>query len=198
MKAIAASLNQQTIDNLAAYYASLRPEQPASAKNTPRKPAPVLLENRVVSGLDQATIADIATYYASQRPAQPDTAKYPAPRYVPALVRAAAPVDGLSPGGIISFRADDPGTTAEQTTRSVSAATSAARESYWTGSTHETRRRRVHRLPHSHEGRVAEEPIENGVPAGHLFPVPQGPSRPNVSLVAHADARRQGGLHGLS
>ena len=63
MKGIAASLDQQTIDNLAAYYASLRPEQPASAKNTPRKPAPVLLENRLVSGLDQRTIDDIASYY---------------------------------------------------------------------------------------------------------------------------------------
>src|SRR6516165_7887288 len=42
MKGIAASLDQETINNLAGYYASLRPEQPASGKNTAAKPAPVV------------------------------------------------------------------------------------------------------------------------------------------------------------
>ena len=137
MKAIAASLDQQTIDNLAAYYASLRPEQPSSAKNTPRKPAPVLLENRLVSGLDQAAIANIAAYYASQRPAPPDTAKYPPPRYVPALVRAAAPVGELSPGGIISFRPDDPGRTVEQNNAVCLNCHERGERTMWQGSPHE-------------------------------------------------------------
>ena len=153
MKAIAASLNQQTIDNLAAYYASLSPEQPASAKNTPRKPAPVLLENRLVSGLDQAAIANIAAYYASQRPAQPDTAKYPPPRYVPALVRAAAPVGGLSPGGIISFRPDDPGRTVEQNNAVCLNCHERGERTMWARKPARGARPRLYQLPHGHEER---------------------------------------------
>ncbi len=75
MKGIVASLDQQTIDNLAGYYASLRPAQPSSTKNTPAKPAPVLLRNGLVASLDQRTINDIASYFASQPPARPNTRK---------------------------------------------------------------------------------------------------------------------------
>ena len=139
MKGIAASLDQKTIDNLAAYYASLRPEQPASAKSGPRKPAPVLLENRLVSGLSQRAIDDIASYFASQRPARLDTAKYPPSRYVPSLVRVAAPIDGRSPGGIISFRSTDPARTAEQDNAICLTCHERGERTMWQGSPHEER-----------------------------------------------------------
>lgn len=139
MKALVASLDQKTVDNLAAFYAGLRPEQPASGKNTPRQSAPVLLENRVVSGLSQRAIEDIASYFASQRPARPNTAKYPPSKYVPALVRAAAPVDGRSPGGIISFRSTDPARTAEQNNAICLSCHERGERTMWQGSVHEER-----------------------------------------------------------
>ncbi len=139
MKAVVAALDQKTIENLAAYYASLRPEQPASAKNTPRKPAPVLLANRLVSGLSQSAIDDIAGYFASQQPARPDTARSPPLKYVPALVTAAAPAGGRSPGGIISFRSTDPARTAEQNNAICLTCHERGERTMWQGSPHEER-----------------------------------------------------------
>jgi len=139
MKAMVASLDRQTIDNLAGYYASLRPEQPASGKNTPAKPAPVLNENRLVASLDQRTIDNVAGYYASLTPAQPESAKTAPARPVPAFVRASAPVGGLSVGGIISYRPNDPGRTAEQNNRICLGCHERGERTYWQGSVHEER-----------------------------------------------------------
>ena len=73
MKAIVASLDRQTINNIAAYYASLAPEQPASGKNTATKSAPSISANRVFVSFDQRTIDNVASYYASLTPAQPES-----------------------------------------------------------------------------------------------------------------------------
>src|SRR6516165_4353487 len=139
MKGVAASLDQQTINNLASYYASLHPEQPSSAKGTPAKPAPVLNENRLLASLDQRTIDNVASYYASLTPAQPESAKNAPARPVPAFVREAAPLGGLSVGGIISFRPNDPGRTAEQNNRICLSCHERGERAYWPGSVHEER-----------------------------------------------------------
>jgi DmsE family decaheme c-type cytochrome len=133
------ALDQQTIDNLASYYASLHPEQPSSAKNTPAKPAPVLVENRLLGALDPRTIDNVASYYASLSPAQPEIAKNAPARPVPALVTRAAPVDGLSPGGIISYRPNDPGRTAEQNNAICLTCHERGQRTYWEGSVHQER-----------------------------------------------------------
>src|SRR6516162_374788 len=139
MKGLAASLDQQTINNLASYYASLHPEQPSSAKNTVAKPAPVLNENRLLASLDQHTIDNVASYYASLTPAQPESAKNAPARPVPAFVREAAPLGGFSVGGIISFRPNDPGRTAEQNNRICLNCHERGERAYWPGSVHEER-----------------------------------------------------------
>jgi DmsE family decaheme c-type cytochrome len=132
------SLDRQTINNIAAYYASLTPEQPASGKNTATKSAPSVSANRVFVSLDQRAIDNVASYYASLTPAQPESKNAPA-RPIPAFVREAAPVGGLSVGGIISFRPNDPGRTAEQNNRICLNCHERGERVYWQGSVHETR-----------------------------------------------------------
>jgi DmsE family decaheme c-type cytochrome len=71
MKALVASLDESTINNIAAYYASLPPAQPtipASMQSIPARQDPVLVVNGVVAGLDSRTIADVASYFASLGP----------------------------------------------------------------------------------------------------------------------------------
>ena len=139
MKGIVAALDTRTIDNLASYYAGLSPAQPPSAKGTPAKPAPVLLANRLLASLGDRTINDVASYFASLPPARPDTAKYPPVKYVPVLVRTAAPVGGRSPGGIISFRPNDPSRTAEQNNAICLTCHERGERTMWQGSPHEER-----------------------------------------------------------
>src|SRR6516165_8222085 len=138
MKGLVASLDQQTINNLASYYASLHPEQPSSAKNTPTKPAPVLNENRLLASLDQRAINNLASYYATLSPAQPEIAKN-APRVVPASVREAAPVGRRSIGGIISFRLDDPTYSVEEVNQVCLNCHEKGQRTLWQGSVHEVR-----------------------------------------------------------
>jgi DmsE family decaheme c-type cytochrome len=138
MKAIVASLDRQTINNIAAYYASLTPEEPASGKNTAKKSAPSISANRVFVSLDQRAIDNVASYYASLSPAQPESKNAPA-RAIPAFVRASAPVGGLSVGGIISFRANDPGRTVEQNNAICLNCHERGERTYWQGSVHEER-----------------------------------------------------------
>jgi DmsE family decaheme c-type cytochrome len=136
MKGLAAGLDDKTINDLAAYYAGLTPPQahPAGAKRDP-----VLTRNGLVSGLDERTIANVASYYASLHPAQPEGAKTAALRPVPALVSAAAPPAGLSPGGIISYRKDDPGRSIEDNNAICLNCHERGERTYWHGSTHDTR-----------------------------------------------------------
>jgi DmsE family decaheme c-type cytochrome len=138
MKAIVAALDRQTINNIAAYYASLTPEEPASGKNTAKKSAPSISANRVFASFDQRTIDNVASYYASLSPAQPESKNAPA-RPIPAFVTASAPVGGFSVGGIISFRANDPGRTAEQNNAICLNCHERGERTYWQGSVHEER-----------------------------------------------------------
>ena len=85
------------------------------------------------------TIDNIASYYASLSPAQSEIAKNAPARPVPALVRAAAPADGLSVGGIISYRKNDPGRTAEQNNAICLTCHERGERTLWQGSVHETR-----------------------------------------------------------
>lgn len=139
MKALAASLDQQTIENLAAYYASQRPEQPASAKNTPAKPAPIVLANRLLAELDHSAIVNIASYYGSLRPVEPAITRQERASPVPRVVRVVAPVDGASVGGIISFRPNDPARTAEQNNHICLNCHERGERTMWEGSPHEER-----------------------------------------------------------
>ncbi len=139
MKAVVASLDERTINDIASYFASLPPSQPAGAKSAAGQHEPVLARNGLVSSLDQRTIDDIASFYASVSPAQPASAKNAPVRPVPILVRAAAPTDGRSAGGIISFRPDDPGRTAAENNGICLACHERGERTYWEGSVHEER-----------------------------------------------------------
>jgi DmsE family decaheme c-type cytochrome len=138
MKGLVGSLDDQTINNLASYYASLAPGQPHPT-NGAAKHDPVLVRNGLVAGLDDRTINNVASYYASLSPGQPEIAKNAPARPVPLLVRAAAPGDGLSVGGIISYRKNDPGRTAEQNNAICLTCHERGERTLWQGSVHETR-----------------------------------------------------------
>ena len=74
MKALAATLDENAINNIASYYASLAPVQPSLPNNTQNARAgrePILVRNGLVASLDERTIRNIASYYASLAPAQP-------------------------------------------------------------------------------------------------------------------------------
>ena len=139
MQGIAAALDLQAINNLAGYYASLAPEQPTSAKSTPAKPAPVVVANRLLASLDSRTIDNIAGYYASLNPVQPASERHAPARPVPAFVRERAPTGGRSVGGIISFRPNDPGRTAEENNAICLTCHARGGRAYWPGSVHEER-----------------------------------------------------------
>jgi DmsE family decaheme c-type cytochrome len=65
------SLDERGINDLAAYYASVRPAQPsipATMQNIPVRDDPVLVKNGLVAGLESRTIADVASYFASLGP----------------------------------------------------------------------------------------------------------------------------------
>jgi DmsE family decaheme c-type cytochrome len=77
MKALVAALDDRAINDIATYYASLRPAQPATGgvQGTPATRDPVLIRNGLVASLDQRAINDVASYFASLRPAQPHGAQ---------------------------------------------------------------------------------------------------------------------------
>jgi DmsE family decaheme c-type cytochrome len=141
MKALVASLDERTINDIASYYASLRPAQPSptNSTNAPARHDPVLVRNGLVASLDERTINNIASYYASLRPAQPNSAKNAPAKHDPILVSKAAPIDGRSVGGIISFRKDDPSRKVEDNNAICLGCHERGDRTYWNGSTHETR-----------------------------------------------------------
>ena len=105
---------------------------------------------------------------------------------------------GRGVGGIISFRPEDLSRTAEENNAiCLDLPREAADRTNWHGSTHDERGLMCTQLPHGHEERVAQVPIEDGIPARHLLPVPQEQARRDVALVTHARARRQGHVLGL-
>jgi len=142
MKAIVASVDERTINDIVSYFASLPPSRPSRGNNTqnaPAKRAPVLVRNGLVAALDERTINNVASYYASLHPAQPSSAKNAPAKDEPILVRKAAPVDGRSVGGIISFRTDDPGRTVEDNNAICLRCHERGDRTYWNGSVHEMR-----------------------------------------------------------
>jgi len=139
MKSLVESLDERTIENISSYYATLSPTQPAGGAQGGSKREPVLMRNNLVASLDGRRIDDIATYYASLAPAQVATTKAGPERPVPRIVLAAAPPYGLSPGGIISFRNDDPGRTVEQNNSMCLGCHERGQRTYWQGSVHEER-----------------------------------------------------------
>jgi DmsE family decaheme c-type cytochrome len=141
MKPLVDSLNldDKTINDLAAYYASLTPAQPHPGSGPAATRDPVVTRNGLVAALDGRTINDVASYYASLPPVQPESAKNAPLRPVPALVSTAAPADGLSPGGIISYRADDPGRSMEDNNAICLNCHERGDRTYWHGSVHDTR-----------------------------------------------------------
>jgi DmsE family decaheme c-type cytochrome len=69
MTALSRGLDQTTINNLAGYYASLAPAQPADGAKTAAPGAePVLVRNNLLASLDDRTADDIAGYFASLVP----------------------------------------------------------------------------------------------------------------------------------
>jgi DmsE family decaheme c-type cytochrome len=139
MSAIVGALDDRTINDVASYYASLSPAQPASAQGAPVKREPVLIRNGLVASLDERTINNIASYYASLRPAQPASARSAPARGEPSQVRMPVRIEGRSAGGIISFRKDDPGRRVEDNNAICLACHERGDRTYWSGSTHETR-----------------------------------------------------------
>jgi DmsE family decaheme c-type cytochrome len=96
----------------------------------------------LVAALDARTINNIASYYASLRPAQPSPtngARNAPARHDPILVSIAAPSGGRSPGGIISFRPNDPGRTAEENNAVCLTCHQKGERTNWHGSTHDER-----------------------------------------------------------
>jgi len=93
MKALAASLDERTINDVASYYASLAPAQPSLpniARGASTKREPVLIRNGLVASLDERTINDIASYYASLAsapPSLPNSARAAPAKREPVLVR---------------------------------------------------------------------------------------------------------------
>jgi len=139
MKGVVATLDEKTINDLAAYYAGLAPGKPGTTgvQGTPAKRDPVLVLNRLVASLDESAMRNIASYYASLAPARPAGAK--GGRGAPAAIGGAVPLDGLSVGGIISFRPDDPGRSVEQNNRVCLNCHERGERAYWQGSPHEER-----------------------------------------------------------
>jgi DmsE family decaheme c-type cytochrome len=73
MKGFVAALNEQAMNDLASYFATLAPAQPAPAAGA-QTPAsnrdPVLVRNNLLASLDDRAIADIASYFAGLNPAR--------------------------------------------------------------------------------------------------------------------------------
>ena len=135
------SLDERTINDIAGYYASLAPAQPGGAQpaGTASRREPALVRNGLVAGLDERATRNVASYYASLRPEQPSSGKNTSPRRAPALVSKAAPADGSSVGGIISFRKDDPSRRVEDNNAICLACHERGDRTYWNGSIHENR-----------------------------------------------------------
>jgi DmsE family decaheme c-type cytochrome len=142
MKGLVASLDERTINDMASYYAGLRPAQPSATttvQGAPAKRDPVVVRNGLVSFLDERKINDVASYYATFEPAQPESAKNAPAGPGPILVGKGVPCDGCSIGGIISFRHNDPGHTPEEYNAVCLSCHEKGNRTLWRGSTHETR-----------------------------------------------------------
>ena len=137
MKSLLASVDARTINNMAAYYASLAPGKPNPSSGAPAGRDPIVVRNNVVASLNGRAVNDVASYYASLRPAQVHSAKHAPGRPDPELVTKAAPAGGFSVGGIISFRINDPGRSAEENNAICLSCHAKGQRTNWHGSTHD-------------------------------------------------------------
>jgi DmsE family decaheme c-type cytochrome len=133
---LVASLDQQTINDIVGYFATLRPTQPA-ASSSGAGHDPVLIRNGLVAWMDDRTIDSVSSYYATLQPAQPERPS--ASAAIPARVGIGRPIDKTSLGGIISFRADDPGRKLEDNNAICLGCHEKGARTLWSGSTHEVR-----------------------------------------------------------
>jgi DmsE family decaheme c-type cytochrome len=133
-----ASLDDRTVDDIAGYFASLVPTrtgQPGPASAGRREP--VVIRNGLVASLNEQATANVASYYASLMPAQPQGRQPAGP--VPALVAYVRAADGSSPGGIVSFRKEDPSRRVEENNAICLGCHERGERTYWSGSTHDVR-----------------------------------------------------------
>jgi DmsE family decaheme c-type cytochrome len=141
MQALAAPLDDRTIDNIASYYASLQPAKPNLTDAMQAAPAtrePVVVRNELVANLDERTINNIASYYATLAPAQPAHAKRTPASAIPARVGTATNTDGRSLE-ILSFRLNDTTHTVEEFNDVCLGCHQKGSLTLWRGSAHETR-----------------------------------------------------------
>jgi DmsE family decaheme c-type cytochrome len=136
---LVASLDGRTIEDVASYFASLQPEQAAGAPSAAGLRDPVLVRNSLLAGLGEATINNIASYYATQHPEQPGGGRGVAGGPPPIRVGGAAPADGSSVGGIISFRKNDPSRRVEDNNAICLNCHERGERTFWRGSVHEER-----------------------------------------------------------
>jgi DmsE family decaheme c-type cytochrome len=137
-----ASLDDRSIDDIASYFAGLNPvrsNQPGAPQNQRGGRDPVVVRNGLVASLDERTIRNVASYYASLAPEQPQSARNAPARPDPVVVNFTRPADGSSPGGIVSFRNNDPSRRVEQNNAICLGCHERGERTYWNGSTHETR-----------------------------------------------------------
>jgi DmsE family decaheme c-type cytochrome len=142
MRAMAETVDESAINDVASYLATLSPAQPglsASQKNAPATTEPVLVKNGILASLDERTANNIVSYFASLQPAQAVSAKGAPAAPQPSLVSKAVLTGGRSLGGIISFRKNDPGRRVEDNNTICLGCHERGGRNYWSGSTHETR-----------------------------------------------------------
>jgi DmsE family decaheme c-type cytochrome len=135
-----ASLDDRTADDIAGYFASLVPArsgQPGAGSGGGREP--VVVRNGLIASLDERAARNVASYYASLMPAQPAGVSRTPGAPQPALVSYTRPADGSSPGGIVSFRKNDPSRRVELNNAICLGCHERGERTYWMGSTHETR-----------------------------------------------------------
>ena len=136
---LVASLDDRTINDIAGYFASLVPAQPGRVQGAQPGRDPVVVRNGLVASLDDRAARNLASYYASLSPEQPVGARNVSGTREPVQVSLNLPADGSSPGGIVSFRKNDPSRRVEQNNAICLGCHERGERTYWNGSTHETR-----------------------------------------------------------
>jgi len=135
---VVSGLDSRAIADVASYFASLGPERSKQGDHGSRR-EPVVVRNNLVASLDERSIANVASYYATQRPERPEGGKSVSGRPPPVRVGGAAPADGSSVGGIISFRKNDPSRRVEDNNAICLNCHERGERAYWRGSVHEER-----------------------------------------------------------
>lgn len=135
-----ASLDDKTMDDIAGYFAGLVPARTGQpGGRSANRGEPVVVRNGLVAALNDQAMRNVGSYYASLMPAQPASAGREFRGPVPAQVSYTRAADGSSPGGIVSFRKNDPSRRVEQNNAICLTCHERGDRTYWNGSTHEVR-----------------------------------------------------------